>query len=529
MMLEQVSNILKNAFSAAGIDPALAIVVPSDRQDVDYQCNGIRPAAGRSGIDAITLALDVVNRIDNNDVASFSISTLGHININLKAEALEILTAQPFSYAKTGQKIIIDFGGPNVAKPMHVGHLRSLVIGDSLQRILKFVGNEVISDIHLGDWGLQMGLLLAVLKDEPLNNITIDRLETEYPLASSRAKTDPEFQAEAQNLTQRLQYGDPKLTKVWEHFTQISLAEIDRELETLNINFDLYKGESSVQSLIPGMIASFKDGGIAQEDNGALVVAVGTPPLVLQKSDGAALYATTDLATIIDRVSEFRPDQIIYVTDSRQALHFQQVFKASEMGNLFDGKLTHVKFGTVNGPDGKPLKTRAGGVPKLYDLIVEAVTKAAAINPECAHEVGIAALKFADLQNHPSTSYQFDMDRFLSFEGKTGPYLLYQAVRIKSMLAKAAAPGPLKITEEDERRLAVKVAVGFPEALGKAVAKLSPKEVADYAYDLAQTFSKFYANYQIADNGSRVMLALLVLDRLETCLYLLGLQIPKRM
>jgi arginyl-tRNA synthetase len=317
--------------------------------------------------------------------------------------------------------------------------LRSLVIGDSLQRLHKWLGGAVVSDIHYGDWGLQMGLLLAYLDGVPLHEITIETLEEAYPKASEQAKSDEEFKLKAQKFTRFLQAGDAVLTSRWEHFVVISQQTVSRDLTALGITFDLYEGESDTRNIVEPMINEFVKAGLAVESDGALVIHT-TKPMVLRKSDGASLYATTDLAALIDRINRFKPRDIIYVTDDRQKLHFEQVVESAKLiGWTENTQITHAYFGTVNGLDGKPLKTRDGGVPKLHDLIAEATEKAAEKNPAVAHEVAIAALKFADLQNLRTSSYVFDLDKFLSFEGKTGPYLLYQAVRIKSVLSKETA------------------------------------------------------------------------------------------
>jgi len=525
--MEILSQILAKAFTDEGLDAALAVVSPSERPDLaDFQCNGAFLAAKTAKVNPRALAERVIARINHPGI-KFEVAGPGYINMTVGAEILEVLLGGDHGIEFSG-RIVLDFGGPNVAKPMHVGHMRSLVIGDSLQRILRFAGYEVLSDIHLGDWGLQMGLLLVALEGTPLHDYTIELLEETYPQAAARAKTDEAFKLKAQKFTQLLQQGDEELLKRWRKMVAVSMATVERELKALDVNFTMMKGESDVQSLVEPMMTLFD--GIAEEDNGALIVRLSTEaPLILRKSDGAALYATTDLATILDR-RKFAPDKIIYVTDERQQLHFQQVFETAKKVKLADDmELEHIWFGTVNDTNGKPLKTRAGGVPKLHDLIQEAIAKAAEKNEASATVVAMAALKFADLQNPRTGSYAFDLDKFLSFEGKTGPYLLYQAVRIKSILAKSVEPGDIKLETEQERALAFKLVFGFSQAVNAAVRRLSPKEIADHTYDLAQTFSKYYANTQIAENPSRVALATLVLEQLECSLGLLGIEIPDRM
>ncbi len=534
--MPQIEEILSKAFIAAGVDPALAVIVRSERPDLaHYQCNGAFLAAKAAKQNPRALAEQILSHIDASEGmdTQFSVAGPGYINVSLGPQTFNAMFAEPLcSVPQHNGRIVLDFGGPNVAKPMHVGHLRSLVIGDSLQRILRFVGYEVISDIHLGDWGLQMGLLLAALEGTSLHEITLDMLEDAYPKASERAKLDEPFKIKAQMFTRLLQQGDEELLKRWKRFYDLSMATVERELTSLGINFTCYKGESDAQASIPDMVQAFIDRDIAHENDGALVVPVsGDTPLLLRKSDGASLYSTTDLATILDRTVQYAPDKIIYVTDQRQALHFEQVFEAAQkIGYVDEGQLEHVGFGTVNGPDGKPLKTRDGGVPKLNDLIQEAIAKAAEKNPDVAEIVAMAALKFADLQNPRKSSYIFDLDKFLSFEGKTGPYVMYQAVRIKSILAKSVMPSAaIKVETPLEVDLAFKLLIQFPAAVEDAVRLRSPKELVDHLYDLAQTFSKFYANHSIADDPSRVALSIRVLAQLQTGLNLLGIDVPEKM
>ena len=423
-MIVKLQEVLSIAFEKEGIDPSLAVVVSSERPELgDLQCNGVRAAAGRSKQDPHALAERIISHIDHPEFA-FKVTGPGFISITVMPEALERRISDKVEATLGSDRIVLDFGGPNIAKPMHIGHLRSLVIGDALQRILSFAGHEVISDIHLGDWGLQMGLLCASLEGTPLADITIELLERTYPMASARKDTDPEFRAKAEDYTLRLQKGDPELRTMWQRFVQVSMVEIERELSRLNITFTCYKGESDSNERITPTIERFMQHGPCEIEDGAVVVHATKPPLILRKSNGAALYATTDLATIWDRMETLEPDRIIYVTDERQQLHFKQVFAAAQAVDLAPASvLTHIWFGTINDSTGKPLKTRAGGVPKLVDVIEAAVAKAAERNPEVAEAVAIAALKFADLQNARTTSYNFDLNRFLSFEGKTGPYI----------------------------------------------------------------------------------------------------------
>ncbi len=471
---------------------------------------------------------------------------------------------------------MLDFGGPNVAKAMHVGHLRSSIIGDALQRHFKFAGYAATSDVHLGDWGKPMGMLITELKlrqpelpyfdaaftgpypaDAP---VTMDDLETLYPLAAAACKADPVRDEEARNATAELQQGRVGYRALWRHFIDVSIAGIRREFASLGVFFDLWKGEADVDRLIAPMLADLRSRGIAEFDDGALIVRVGEPtdkkempPLMLVKRDGGVLYETTDVATIIDRVKSLDPDLVLYVVDQRQHEHFEKVFRgAIKAGYAGKAVLEHVGFGTMNGADGKPFKTRAGGVLKLYDLIEMAKAEAekrlvetgigADYPPDeranVARQVGLAAIKFADLSNYRLTNYIFDLERFTKFEGKTGPYLQYASVRIKSVLRKAAEsnarPGPIAITAAEERDLALAI-LRFPDALEETLKVRAPNIMCDYAYTLAQRFSSFYAAHHImseADGAlrdSRLALCALTLRALETALDLLGIEVPERM
>jgi len=471
---------------------------------------------------------------------------------------------------------VLDYGGPNIAKPMHVGHLRAAIIGDSIRRIFKFVGDETIGDVHMGDWGLQMGMLISELEirrpdlsyfDATLTGpypiespVTLVELEEMYPKASGDCKADPARLERARQATAELQDGRPGYRAVWQHFFDISVDAMKRDYGNLGVYFDLWKGEACVNDLIPPMVDDMKKMGVAIEDKGALIVPVkeetdkqDIPPLILIKSDGAAMYGTTDLATIVDRVSCQNPDRSIYVVDHRQSLHFLQVFRAAiKAGINGKGRLFHLGYGTMNGTDGKPFKTRVGGVMRLDDLIQmmsgEALKKlnehglgadyTEAERDDIAKKVGVSALKFADLSNNPIANYIFDIDRFSRFEGKTGPYLLYAAVRVKSLLKKAEAqndrPSAILVPEEGERNLILMLAQ-MPDAISDAYAELAPNRIADFAFNLAQTFSSYYSAFHIlsepdvARRRSRLALAELVLKELELCLELLGISIPDRM
>jgi arginyl-tRNA synthetase len=472
---------------------------------------------------------------------------------------------------------MVDYGGPNVAKPMHVGHLRASIIGESIKRIYRFCGDTVWGDAHFGDWGFQMGLLIVAAGDEDPNwqavaegdgepdpsllaNLDLAALDRLYPLAAAKAKEDADYRDRARKATALLQGAKPGYLALWRHFAQVSRAALKREFDALGIHFDLWMGESDADPLIPAMVQDLKAKGLLVEDQGAQIIRVvregdkrELPPLLVISSEGSAMYGTTDLATIVGRRRDQDPDLILYCVDQRQGDHFIQVFRAAVLaGYATDEGLEHIGFGTMNGTDGKPFKTRAGGVLKLHDLIQMATEKARerlreaglgaeltqAAFEQTAHKVAIAALKFADLQNFRGTSYVFDLDRFTSFEGKTGPYLLYQAVRVKSLLRKAAdeglIAGEMQIGEPAERELALTLDA-FQQAVSEAYDKKAPHFIAEHAYRLAQAYSKFYAACPVlsakdaAIKASRLALSQTTLNQLEQALDLLGIETPERM
>lgn len=586
------------AFAAEGVEPSLARVTVSDRPDLaDFQSNGALAAAKALKANPRELAARVAERLRADArLASVEVAGPGFINMRLSDAVLagragevaadgERLGAAPVA---TPRKVLIDYAGPNVAKPMHVGHLRSSIIGESLKRLFRFRGDTVWGDAHFGDWGFQMGLLIVAAGDEgkaqafmaegdgpfPTESpVTLDDLERLYPAAAARAKEDPDFRDRARRATAELQGGRPGYRALWAHFVAVSRTALEREFGALGVTFDLWNGESDADPQMPEMIAHLRQTGLLVEDDGAQVVHVARPgetrkkkladgsvieapsppPLLVISSEGSAMYGTTDLATILDRRKAIGPDLVLYVVDERQAEHFEQVFRAAYLaGYATEGALEHLGFGTMNGPDGKPFKTRAGGVLKLHDLTTMATDKArerlheAKLGddlPEAefeaiARKVAVAALKFADLSNGRTTSYVFDLDRFMSFEGKTGPYLLYQAVRIKSLLRRAegqgAAPGAIAIAEPAERDLALTLDA-FDGAVTEAYDRRSPHVVAEHAYRLAQSFSKFYAACPVlvapdeAIRASRLALSQATLGQLVKALDLLGIDTPERM
>lgn len=573
------------AFAAQGLPESLGRVVESGRPDLaPYQCNGAMAAAKIAGKPPRVIAEAVAASLEGDDlIEAIEIAGPGFINLTPKthvyAARAEEIAGDAMAGAEqveTPRGVVIDFGGPNVAKPMHVGHLRSSIIGDSLQRLFRFRGDRVTSDVHLGDWGLQMGQLITevarVMPDLPYFDesftgpypdefpVTMDDLQLLYPRASAACKEDKARLEEARQATRDLQAGRAGYVALWRHFAAVSKAALETDFAALGVHFDLWKGESDVDALIPGMVEDLKSRGVTHEDQGAWIIPVARedekrelPPFLLLKSDGAALYETTDLATILDRKKEQDPDLILYVVDARQADHFEKVFRAADKAGYFDrAQLEHIGFGTMNGPDGKPFKTREGGVLKLADLIRMATDKARARLEEAglgqegsaeereavAKAVGIAAIKFADLSNLRTTNYIFDLDRFVAFEGKTGPYLLYAAVRIKSMMRKAkdqgVAPGEIFIGADEEAAL-VRALDGFALAASEAYDKRSPNYLCDHAFTLAQAFSKFYANCPVLGaedesvKASRLALAALTLKQLETVFSLIGIDAPERM
>ncbi len=591
-----LSEAVAAAFAAAGLPAELGRVTPSDRPDLaDFQCNGALPAAKVAKRDPRGIAAEVVANLTGDPrLASVEAAGLGFINMRvsdgaLSARAAEI-AADPRLGAQaveTARKVMIDYGGPNVAKPMHVGHLRSSIIGESLKRIYRFRGDTVVGDAHFGDWGYQMGLLIGAVTDEDaqiaalveqLNakgeasaedeaaasalfdgKVSLADLDRLYPMAAARGKSEPEYRDRARKLTAELQARKAGYFLLWRHFAKVTKVALERDFHALGVDFDLWKGESDVDDLIEPMVAELDAKGLLVDDQGARIIRVAKegdkrelPPLLVVSSEGSAMYGTTDLATILDRKQSFGPDHVLYAVDQRQADHFEIVFRAAYLaGYAAEGSLEHVGFGTMNGTDGKPFKTREGGVLKLNDMIVMTRDKArerlheaglgAELDPDTfedtAHKVAVAALKFADLQNFRGTSYVFDLDRFSSFEGKTGPYLLYQAVRVKSLLRKAQAegaePGPIVVAEPAERDL-VLLLDAYDQALADAYDKKAPNFVAEHAYKLAQAFSKFYAACPIlsaepAVKASRLALAQTTLRQLEQALELLGIEAPERM
>jgi arginyl-tRNA synthetase len=578
-LASELSRAAGAAFAAEGLDPNFGLVQVSDRPDLaQFQCNGAMAAAKAAKTNPRAIAEKIAARLKADPrFAKVEIAGPGFINLDLTDAALDAHMARPgAAAAPNGKTAIIDFGGYNIAKPLHVGHLRSTIIGDCLQRLFGANGWKVVSDVHLGDWGLQMGQLISEIEvrgiaplyfDEAFKGpypeqspVTMEDLEELYPVASAACKTDPERLEKARRATQQLQEGRAGYRALWRHFVKVSEKGLARETGSLGVTFDLWNGESSVHDLIMPMLEDLKARGFAQMDEGALVIAVAEesdkkpmPPLLLVKSDGGVLYGTTDMATVVERMRDYHPDLMLYVVDHRQHGHFEQVFRAAKKTGISGNAiLEHAGFGTINGPDGKPFKTRAGGVMKLYDLIAMAVVEAKSrlaeqglggdYSPEeketIANQIALATIKFADLSNHRTTDYIFDLERFSKFEGKTGPYLQYAAVRIKSILRRAREEGRVSgtpaIHSPEERALVLQL-LSLGDVLLAAEQKRAPNILCDYAFTLAQNFSRFYGAHHIlsesdeALRASRLGLCARVLEVMTGTLELLGIAIPERM
>jgi arginyl-tRNA synthetase len=536
---KQLGKTVRQVFCDLDFDPNFASLKFSDRPDLsDYQCNGALPIAKQQGMLPQQVAQTIIEALQPRcPQAELFVAGPGFINFKLKdsfvQEALEQVALKPD--LPPSKHVFVDYGGPNVAKPLHVGHLRSSIIGESLKRLFRYMGHKVTGDIHLGDWGTQMGMLIVALEEKfptlpyfqknfsgpypEESPVTLKDLEDLYPKISARCKEDKELADRARLATMELQQGRPGYRALWKFFVDVSVEDLRSQLEKLGVTFEQWFGESRYQDKIPALLEKVKHQGISRRSDGALIIDVAEtgdktdiPPLLLQKSDGGFLYATTDLATIQERVDHFGAEAMIYVVDGRQSLHFEQVFRAAhKMG--YNTLLELIGFGTMNGADGKPFKTREGGVMRLEELIDLLVTGARQRlenvgvskdltleeEDDIAFKVGIAALKFADLQHNPMQNYQFDVNKFLSFEGKTGPYLLYVGVRIKAILAKGGASGFHGVVpnlQKQERDLAICL-LRFADLIELAYEKRLPNILCEVAFDLAQAFNRFYQNCPI--------------------------------
>ncbi len=584
--IDLLSKEVADAFEKAGYDANLGKVNVSNRPDLcEYQCNGAMAAAKVYHKAPIMVANDVVEVLKDSSVfVKVEAVNPGFINLDVSPSALKDYILRMAADEKFGldahdgsKTVIIDYGGPNVAKPLHVGHLRSAVIGESIKRIYRYMGDKVIGDIHLGDWGLQMGLIIAELRerqpelvyfDESFEGdypseapFTISDLEEIYPFASGKSKEDEAFKAKAMEATFKLQSGVRGYRALWKHIINVSVADLKRNYNNLNVEFDLWNGESTVHDVIPGMVSYLKDNGYAHLDQGALVVDVKEetdtkeiPPCMILKSDGASLYNTTDLATIMERMRLYNPDEIIYVVDKRQDLYFEQVFRCARKTKLVNENtsLKFLGFGTVNGKDGHAFKTRDGGVLRLEYLIneindkmLEKILSGREMSKEEAEAiskvVALSALKYGDLSNQASKNYIFDIDKFISFEGDTGPYLLYTVVRIKSILAKAKEEGLeadtkniIEPTDASSKNL-LKTLLTFNSVVENAYDELAPHKICAYLYDMANAFNSFYHENNImkeedaAVKASFLGMLKLTLDLAETSMDMLGFSAPEKM
>lgn len=585
-ILELLSEEMGKAFEAAGFDAALGRVTVSNRPDLcEYQCNGAMAGAKKYKKAPIMIANEVAAQLSESKVFKEAVAAMpGFLNLKLSESFLLNIVKAMAEEPKFGleipekpKNIMIDYGGANVAKPLHVGHLRPAIIGESIKRISRYAGHEVIGDVHLGDWGTPIGMVITELRERKPELIyfdenytgeypteppfTDDEFAEIYPLASAKAKEDPEYRARALEATLKFQNGVRGYRALWKHIVDMSKVDLKKNYDSLDVEFDLWKGESDVNGLIPEMVAYMKEGGWAYISDGALVVDVKeeadtkeVPPCMILKSDGASLYNTTDLATIMERMRLYAPDEIIYITDKRQELYFEQVFRCARKTKLVkpDTELKFLGHGTMNGSDGKPFKTRDGGVMRLEDLVRETQEemykkiREGREMPEgqaraVAETVALAALKYGDLSNQASKDYVFDIDRFTSFEGDTGPYILYTIVRIKSILNKYEEQGGdldgltlLEAGSSSEKELEMAL-VQFNTMLAGAAEEIAPHKVCAYIYDLANAFNHFYHETKILaeedEARKQSLIALLVLTRdvLETCVDLLGFSAPEKM
>ena len=580
-ILDIITAKMQKAFEEAGYEASFGRVTVSNRPDLcEYQCNGALAAAKTYKCAPIQIANAVAEKLDTADFSMIDAVMPGFINLKLSDAFLQnyleqMRTSDAFGINKTGtgKTIVVDYGGPNVAKPLHIGHLRSAIIGESIKRLYKFFGYNTIGDIHLGDWGLQMGLIIEELHERKPDlcyfdpdytdqypeeaPFTLAELEEIYPAASAKKKVDEDFADRAHTATFELQSGRRGYRAIWQHIMKLSVADMTRIYDNLDVHFEAWLGESDADPFIPAMVEDFKARGLAVQSEGAWVIPVAeesdkkeVPPCILVKSDGSAIYATTDLATMVQRMQDFKPDEMFYITDGRQSLHFEQVFRAARKGGIVpaDFPLTHLGFGTMNGKDGKPFKTRDGGVMRLEQLIsdmTEFVRAKVVENKIVADDeveattakIALAALKYGDLSNQPTKNYIFDMDKFAAFEGNTGPYILYTIVRVKSILAKYGAWENLSIApaanaSAKDLMLAI---TKFGPTMEAALKAAAPNMVCAYIYELAGCVNKFYHETRILTEEDETLkagyIALIGLAKniLETCINILGFSAPEKM
>ncbi len=579
-ILDIITAKMQQAFLDAGYDASFGRVTVSNRPDLcEYQCNGALAAAKQYKCAPIMIAKAVVEQLDAADYDMVEAVMPGFINLKLSGKFLtdyleEMRVSPDFGIEKCGEgkTIVVDYGGANVAKPLHIGHLRPAIIGEALKRLHRYMGYNTIGDVHLGDWGLQMGLIIAELHERqpelpyfdpdftgeyPAESpFTLSELEEIYPTASAKKK-DPEFAAKAHTATYELQQGRRGYRAIWDHIMGVSLPDLRRIYGILDVHFEKWLGESDADPYIPAMVQDLKDRGLAVLSEGAWVVPVAeesdkkeVPPMILVKSDGSAIYATTDLATMVQRSQDWNPDKILYVTDKRQALHFEQVFRAAKKSGIVksDTELEHVGHGTMNGKDGKPFKTRDGGVLRLEELVADMTdfVRAKVVENKIVAEsevedttakIALAALKYGDLSNQPTKDYNFDLERFAAFEGNTGPYILYTIVRIKSILAKYGAWENLPIQQPanpyaKDLMLAI---TKFGPTLEAALKASAPNLICAYIYELAGAVNKFYHETRILGEENEALkagyIALIALAKnlLEQSIHLLGFSAPEKM
>ena len=579
-ILDIITKKMQQAFTDAGYDASFGRVTVSNRPDLcEYQCNGALSAAKQYKCAPIQIAKSVVEKLDANDYDMVEAVMPGFINLKMSGSFLqayleEMRNAEDFGVEKTGagKSVVVDYGGANVAKPLHIGHLRPAIIGEALKRLHKFLGYSTIGDVHLGDWGLQMGLIIAELQERQPDlcyfdpdytgeypteaPFTLSDLEEIYPAASAK-KSDPVFAEKAHIATYENQMGRRGYRAIWQHIMNISLPDLRRIYDTLDVHFEKWLGESEAQPYIPAMVEDLKARGLAVLSEGAWVIPVAqegdkkeVPPCILVKTDGSAIYATTDLATMVQRMQDWNPDKILYVTDKRQNLHFEQIFRAAKKSGIVkaETELEHVGHGTMNGKDGKPFKTRDGGVLRLEQLIADMTdfVRAKVVENKIVDEseveettakIALAALKYGDLSNQPTKDYNFDLERFAAFEGNTGPYILYTIVRVKSILAKygAWAPLPIQVPANPCAKDLMLSITKLGPTLEAALKTSSPNQICAYIYDLAGCVNKFYhetrnlgeENEQL--KAGYIALIGLAKNVLETCIDLLGFAAPEKM
>lgn len=570
-LLDILSDELKRAFRECGYDDAKVSVTVSNRPDLcEYQCNGAMALAKEAHKAPFVIAEEVVSKLTGSEYFSKTECVKpGFINLNISDGYLASYIAEQAEAEKYGlepgksESVVVDYGGPNVAKPLHIGHLRAAIIGEAVKRLSKYTGNKTLGDIHMGDWGLQIGLIIAEMQERGMDRMpTLEELSEIYPAASARSKEDEAYKEKAMDITYKLQHGDVEYLRIWRHIMDISVADLKANYDKLNVSFEIWKGESDADPYIAPMVERMKKEGYAYSSQGALVVDVSEesdakeiPPCMILKSDGAALYTTTDLATLVQREEDYKPDSVVYVVDKRQDMHFLQVFRAAKKCGIVpeETRLEFLGFGTMNGKDGKPFKTRSGGVMRLQELIDDVYQRCyermkengAEMTEEeltdTAAKIGLAAIKYGDLSNEARKDYIFDIDKFTSFEGNTGPYVLYTIVRIKSILRKYKESGGrqeglriLAPANAAEKAMMMSL-TGFAPMIEGAWRDLAPHRICAYIYQVANDFNKFYHETKIITEEDRQKqeswIALLTLTKgiLESCIDILGFEAPEKM